>query len=119
MIDNHQTMVYQRIKNLIDHLGYTLIDGIGLEINAFFLNNPLISSINLSIDDNIYKISVTLKEWTIANVHSLFQSFFRFITYRMSGFFASVETETGITYLLASYSGSTTGFFCELEFERR
>ncbi len=121
MHEHNETSLYDKIRGFAQQFTYIYEQGVTIEIEEFFshqLADNIVQDFTLFFDEdtNHYKVIATLETWSIASIHDLFMSLFRFITYANASIFVRKQTKEGIHYEFASFTEAGRGFYCEIDF---
>lgn len=103
--------------DIVNRLGYEVIEGVAEEIDYFFETNELVKDFGLKIVDKKYIVNVTLVDYSIPNANAVFTKFLSFMTYSISGFFIRNDYDHQTEYLFLTSTGSLR-FLCNVNFLR-
>ncbi len=121
MREPNELFLYEHIHELINQFTYSYEEGIQIEITHMFSRlhaEGKIQHFTLLFDheNQHFRVIITLKEYSLAKIHSLFWSFIRFISYSGATILAKKQMEKRTHYEYASFGENGRGFCCEVDF---
>ncbi len=110
-------MLQELIQQIAKQIYLITDTGISIEIKDFFSTNESVIQYELEVEQNVYKITIKLKEHNSREAKKVFSRFLRFIEYSGGSFYIRKSNTESIEYLLVSVSEDNKGFYCQLTFK--
>lgn len=110
-------MVHELYLQLSSKLTYYTDPGLNIEMKDFFRGCQEVESFSITItEDDRYKITIKLKQFSLVEAKKLFSTFLKFIEYPAGSFYTRKKKGEMIEYNLISFKEDMKGFNCEIEF---
>ncbi|WP_270164498.1 hypothetical protein [Paenibacillus sp. SYP-B4298] len=106
-------------SDMVNDIQYQIDVELKIEFRDCLKGIDNVSDFSISTEEDVYRIMVRLRNYSLGEVKRVFHSFVEFTEYSGGTVYIRKNTDTSIEYEMITFNANKKGFYCKFCFKGR